>query len=106
MFFFWDLTTFDPQFVIPSLFKQTLAEAVLKWSEDHAKAISKGLFRYAVQLEMVMRMLAELTEYTPEQVEELRREAINDVRRTYPHATRQKQEQAAERMGDFMDKVL
>lgn len=59
-----------------------LAEAVLKLSEDNAEAISKGLFRYAVQLEMVMRMLAKLSEYTPEQVEEMRREAINNVRRT------------------------
>ena len=59
-----------------------LAGAVLKLSEDNAKAISKGLFRYAVQLEMVMRVLAELSEYTPEQVEEMRREAINNVRRT------------------------
>ncbi len=59
-----------------------LAGAVLKLSEDNAKAISKGLFRYAVQLEMVMRVLAELSEYTPEQVEDMRREAINNVRRT------------------------
>ena len=59
-----------------------LTETVLKLSEDNAKAISKGLFRYAVQLEMVMRVLAELSEYTPEQVEEMRREAINNVRRT------------------------
>lgn len=59
-----------------------LAEAVMKLSEDNAKAISKGLFRYAVQLEIVMRMLAELSEYTPEQVEEMRHEAINNVRRT------------------------
>ena len=59
-----------------------LAAAVLKLSEDNAKAISKGLFRYAAQLEMVMRMLAELSEYTPEQIEEMRREAINNVRRT------------------------
>ena len=59
-----------------------LAEAVLRLSEDNAKAISKGLFRYAVQLEMVMRVLTELSEYTPEQVEEMRRESINNVRRT------------------------
>ena len=59
-----------------------LAAAVLKLSEDNAKTISKGLFRYAVQLEIVMRVLAELSEYTPEQVEEMRREAINNVRRT------------------------
>ena len=61
---------------------EKLAGAVMKLSEDNAKAISKGLFRYAVQLERVMRMLAELSEYTPEQVEEMRREAINNVRRT------------------------
>ena len=59
-----------------------LAGAVLKLSEDNAKAISKGLFRYAVQLELVMRVLTELSEYTPEQVEEMRRESINNVRRT------------------------
>lgn len=29
-----------------------------------------------------MRVLAELSEYTPEQVEEMRRDAINNVRRT------------------------
>ena len=61
---------------------EKLAGAVLRLSEDNAKAISKGLFLYAVQLEMVMRVLAELSEYTPEQVEEMRREAINNVRRT------------------------
>ena len=61
---------------------EKLAGAVLKLSEDKAKAISKGLFRYAVQLEMVMRVLTELSEYTPEQVEEMRHEAINNVRRT------------------------
>ena len=64
------------------LLGEKLAGAVMKLSEDNAKAISKGLFRYAVQLEMVMRMLAELSEYTPEQIEEMRREAINNVRRT------------------------
>ena len=61
---------------------EKLAGAVSRLSEDNAKAISKGLFRYAVQLEMVMRVLAELSEYTPKQVEEMRREAINNVRRT------------------------
>ena len=64
------------------LLGEKLAGAVMKLSEDNAKAITKGLFRYAVQLEMVMRVLAELSEYTPEQVEEMRREAINNVRRT------------------------
>jgi hypothetical protein len=31
---------------------------------------------------MVMRVLAELSKYTPKQVAEMRREAINNVRRT------------------------
>ena len=32
-----------------------MAKAIKNVSEDNAKAISKGLFRYAVQLEMMMR---------------------------------------------------
>lgn len=35
-----------------------------------------------MQLERVMRVLEGLSEYTPEQVEEMRREDINNVRRT------------------------
>ena len=35
-----------------------LGKAIAKYSEDNAKAISKGLFRYAVQLEMMCRVLA------------------------------------------------
>ena len=64
------------------ILSKKLDGAVLRLSEDNAKAISKGLFRHAVQLEMVIRVLADLSEYTPEQVEEMRREAINNVRRT------------------------
>ncbi len=32
-----------------------MAKAIKNVSEDNAKAISEGLFRYAVQLEMMMR---------------------------------------------------
>ncbi len=59
-----------------------LARAVADMSEDNAKSISKGLFRYAVQLEMVMCMIATLSDITDEEVEDMRREAINNVRRT------------------------
>ncbi len=59
-----------------------LAQAVKDLSEDNAKAISKGLFRYAVQLEMLMRMIATLSEIDDDEVEKMRREAINNVRRT------------------------
>ena len=51
-------------------------------SEDNAKAISKGLFRYAVQLEMLMRVIAKTNHFTDDELEDMRREAINNVRRT------------------------
>lgn len=65
-----------------SALSDKLARSVADMSEDNARAISKGLFRYAVQLEMVMRMIAALSDITEEEVEAMRREAINNVRRT------------------------
>ncbi len=65
-----------------SVLSDKLARAVADMSEDNARAISKGLFRYAVQLEMVMRMIATFSDITEEEVEGMRREAINNVRRT------------------------
>ncbi len=65
-----------------SALSDKLARTVTDMSEDNARAISKGLFRYAVQLEMVMRMIATLSDITEEEVEDMRREAINNVRRT------------------------
>ena len=61
---------------------EKLAKAVENVSEDNAKAISKGLFRYAVQLEMMMRYIAQTHEFTDDELDEMRREAINNVRRT------------------------
>ena len=60
---------------------EKLAKAVENVSED-AKAISKGLFRYAVQLEMLMRVIAKTNHFTDDELEEMRREAVNNVRRT------------------------
>lgn len=65
-----------------SALSEKLARAVAELSENNAKAISKGLFRYAVQLEMVMRMIATLSDISDGEVEDMRREAINNVRRT------------------------
>ena len=65
-----------------SALSEKLARAVAELSENNAKAISKGLFRYAVQLEMVMRMIATLSDISDREVEDMRREAINNVRRT------------------------
>ena len=61
---------------------EKLAKAVENVSEDNAKAISKGLFRYAVQLEMLMRVIAKTNHFTDDELEDMRREAINNVRRT------------------------
>lgn len=65
-----------------SALSDKLARAVAELSENNAKAISKGLFRYAVQLEMVMRMIATLSDISDGEVKDMRREAINNVRRT------------------------
>lgn len=59
-----------------------LARAVADLSENNAKAISKGLFRYAVQLEMVMRIIAQCYDTSEDEIKDMRREAINNVRRT------------------------
>lgn len=59
-----------------------LAKAIENVSEDNAKAISKGLFRYSVQLEMMMRVIAKTNHFTDDDLEDMRREAVNNVRRT------------------------
>ena len=59
-----------------------LAKAIENVSEENAKAISKGLFRYAVQLEMMMRVIAKTNHFTDDELEDMRREAVNNVRRT------------------------
>ena len=61
---------------------EKLAKAIEAVSENNAKAISKGLFRYAVQLDMMMRYIAHMHQFTDDELDEMRREAINNVRRT------------------------
>ena len=51
-------------------------------SEDNGKAISKGLFRYAVELDMITRILAQRMHISNRELDEMRTEAINNVRRT------------------------
>ena len=65
-----------------SILSEKLAVALADAETKNATAISKGLFRYAVQLEMVMRIIAQLSDISDSEVEEMRREAINNVRRT------------------------
>ena len=51
-------------------------------AEKNSTTLAKSLFRYAVQLEIVMRMIAELSELSDGDLERYRKEAINNVRRT------------------------
>ena len=64
------------------IMSEKLAKAIDAVSENNAKAISKGLFRYAVQLDMMMRYIAQMHEFTDDELDEMRWEAINNVRRT------------------------
>ena len=56
-------------------------------SEKLSKAIAemsdaKSMFRYAVEMELIMRMFSETLDFTPREIEEMRKEAIRNVRRT------------------------
>lgn len=61
---------------------EKLARAITDATKNNAVAISKGLFRYAVQLEMVLRILAKGADYKASDVRLMREEAIDNVRRT------------------------
>lgn len=61
---------------------ERLAQAVQELSKENASAISKGLFRYAVELEMCMRMIAQAHSFTRDEIAVIRHEAVNNVRRT------------------------
>jgi hypothetical protein len=59
-----------------------LANAIEKAVDLHTIKISKGMFRYAVEMEIILQMLALSREFSSQQVQDMRREAINNVRRT------------------------
>ena len=59
-----------------------LAECISVASDEGITKISKGLFRYAVEVEMLIALLAETFEVTEKELKVIRREAVNNVRRT------------------------
>ena len=65
-----------------NVISKELAGEIIKGSEAGVAKISKGLFRYAVEVEMVIMILSELVNIPPEIMEEYRKEAIRNVRRT------------------------
>ena len=59
-----------------------LAGEIVKASEAGVTKISKGLFRYAVEVEILTMILSEIADVPAEIMEEYRHEAVNNVRRT------------------------
>lgn len=65
-----------------NIITKELAGEIVKGSEAGVIKISKGLFRYAVEVEMIIMILSELVDVSPQVMEEYRKEAIKNVRRT------------------------
>ena len=65
-----------------NIIAKELANEIVRGSEAGVTKISKGLFRYAVEVEMIIMILSELADIPPEVMEEYRKEAIRNVRRT------------------------
>ena len=65
-----------------NIIAKELAGEIVKGSEAGVTKISKGLFRYAVEVEMIIMILSELANIPSEVMEEYRKEAIRNVRRT------------------------
>ncbi len=65
-----------------NIIAKELAGEIVKGSEAGVTKISKGLFRYAVEVEMIIMILSELADIPPKVMEEYRKEAIRNVRRT------------------------
>ena len=60
---------------------EKFAKAMESYEEEIRKTLSKGLFRYAVHLEMIAKILADQYGYNEDEAEEIRREACRNVRR-------------------------
>lgn len=65
-----------------NIIAKELAGEIVKGSEAGVTKISKGLFRYAVEVEMIIMILSEPADVPPKVMEEYRKEAIRNVRRT------------------------
>ncbi len=65
-----------------NIIAKELANEIIKGSEAGVAKISKGLFRYAVEVEMIIMILSELVHIPSEVMDEYRKEAVRNVRRT------------------------
>ena len=65
-----------------TVISEKLSKAIAEMSEAQTLQIAKSMFRYAVEMELIMRIFLEITDFTPSKIEEMRKEAIRNVRRT------------------------
>lgn len=65
-----------------TVISEKLSRAIAQMSEKQTLQIAKSMFRYAVEMELIMRMFSERLDFTPAELEEMRKEAIRNVRRT------------------------
>ena len=65
-----------------TVISEKLSKAIAEMSEAQTLQIAKSMFRYAVEMELIMRMFSETTDFTPSEIEDMRKDAIRNVRRT------------------------
>lgn len=65
-----------------TIISEKLSKAIAQMSEAQTLQITKSMFRYAVEMELIMRMFSETLDFTQSEIEEMRKEAIRNVRRT------------------------
>ena len=65
-----------------TVISEKLSKAIAEMSEAQTLQIAKSMFRYAVEMELIMRMFSEILDFTPYELEDMRKEAIRNVRRT------------------------
>ena len=65
-----------------TVISEKLSKAIAQMSEAQTLQIAKSMFRYAVEMELIMRMFSEITDFTPSEIEDMRKDAIRNVRRT------------------------
>ena len=65
-----------------TVISEKLSRAIAEMSEAQTLQIAKSMFRYAVEMELIMRMFSETLDFTPAELGEMRKEAVRNVRRT------------------------
>src|SRR5699024_8158731 len=65
-----------------TVISEKLSKAIAEMREAQTLQIAKSMFRYAVEMELIMRMFSEITDFTPSEIEDMRKDAIRNVRRT------------------------